>query len=64
MINPTKEDIGRGVIYQASHPGATPEDGAITSFNDYFVFVRYSHQHPSAHGQATKREDLNWTSLK
>ncbi len=60
MINPTEKDIGRGVVYQAGHPGAEREDGVITSFNEHFVFVRYRHQHPSSYGQPTKREDLNW----
>lgn len=60
MINPTEKDIGRGVVYQAGHPDAEREEGGITSFNDHFVFVRYRKQHSTAHGQATKREDLNW----
>lgn len=64
MINPTEKDIGRGVVYIASHSGSIPEDGAITSFNDKFVFVRYQKQHPSANGQATRREDLIWLSGK
>lgn len=62
MINPTEADIGRGVVYM---PGfGVAEDGAITSFNDKFVFVRYQKQHPSANGQATSREDLHWLSGK
>jgi hypothetical protein len=61
MINPTLKDIGRGVVYLG---GADPEDGAITSFNDNFVFVRYAKQNPTAPGQATKREDLVWLSGK
>lgn len=60
MINPTEEDIGRAVIYQAGHPGAPREDGAVTSFNEHSVFVRYRWQHPSAPGQPTLREDLEW----
>ena len=60
MINPTKEDIGRGVVYRPQF--GEPEDGAITSFNDKFVFVRYQKQHPSQPGQATLREDLEWLS--
>jgi hypothetical protein len=57
MINPTKEDIGRGVVFS---DGERREDGVITSFNDRFVFVRYKHQHPSANGQATHRSQLEW----
>ena len=62
VINPTKKDIGRGVVYQPGY--GEPEDGAITSFNASFVFVRYQKQHPGANGQATKREDLYWLSGK
>ena len=62
MINPTEEDIGMEVVY---HPKfGKREDGVITSLNDKFVFVRYQSQHPSADGQATKREDLTWLSGK
>lgn len=60
-IWPTEEDIGRGVVYVA-HPGAAPEDGVVTSFNDRVVFVRYASQHPGASGKATRREDLRWLS--
>jgi len=62
MINPTEEDIGRGVIYQASYPDAPREDGVITSINEYVIFVHYKNQHPSAPGQATSREDLEWST--
>jgi len=62
MINPTKKDIGRGVVY-SSYPNQK-ENGAITSFNDRVVFVRYAKQHPSANGQATSREDLEWLTRK
>lgn len=60
MINPTKEDIGRAVIYGASFSGARAEEGIITSFNDSYVFVRYRKQFPGQPGQATRREDLIW----
>jgi len=56
---PTPSDVGRGVVY-TPYPGAQTEDGVITSINDDYVFVRYQSQHPSARGQATKREDLRW----
>ncbi len=63
MINPTDKDIGRGVTYQVSYPPDAPrEDGVITSYNDHTVFVRYKKQHPSAPGQATSREDLEWSN--
>jgi len=60
MIEPTKSDIGRGVIYKPGH--GHQEEGGITSFNDSFVFVRYTKQHPTAPGQATHRRDLFWAS--
>lgn len=59
MIEPTERDIGCGVVYRARHPGAAPEDGIITSFNDICVFVRYG---SDAHSKGTKREDLEWTT--
>lgn len=60
MIDPAENDIGRGVIYQPEHGSA--EDGAITSYNGAWVFVRYRSQHPGTDGQATRREDLRWLS--
>lgn len=59
VINPTEKDIGRTVIY-SSYPDQK-EWGAITSFNNRCVFVRYEKQHPTANGQATSREDLDWS---
>ena len=59
MINPTMEDIGRGVVYQASHPNAPREDGTITSFNWTTVFVRYK---GDIHSKGTSRSDLVWLS--
>jgi len=56
MIDPKPEDVGRVVLYQ----GGRPDDrdrGVVTSFNDYFVFVRYG---ASAYSAATRREDLTW----
>lgn len=58
---PEVHDIGRGVVY-VPHPGAQAQDGVITGFNDDYVFVRYSTQHPGALGQATRREDLRWAT--
>ena len=54
MINPTKEDIGRKVVY---NPGYKKETGLIQSFNDMWVFVRY---HEGDTAAATKREHLYW----
>jgi len=39
LIDLTENDIGRRVIYTPSH--GDPEEGEITGFNKYFVFVRY-----------------------
>ena len=61
MINPKPEDIGRGVVYQASYPDAPREDGAITRILDKdTVFVRYRDQHPGSMGQSTLCVDLEW----
>lgn len=59
MIEPTKADIGRKVIYRAGHPKAEPEEGVITSFNDHSVFVRYGSDYGS---KGTDRKDLQWLS--
>ena len=56
MIEPTLADIGRRVIYR-SPGGDTVEQGTITSFNEQFVFVRYTAGPTSA---ATRREDLEF----
>ena len=66
MINITdlkKEDIGKWVLYTASH-GAT-ETGRLKSWNDKFVFVVYKcgnewNRHKDFTGQATKPEDLRF----
>ena len=58
MIEPTEEDIGRKVIYNARHPNAPDEYGRITSYNDSAVFVRYNPHGDTS--QATSREDLRW----
>ena len=55
MINPTKDDIGRKVIYHLNP--AMFEVGVITSFNDKYVFVRYG---ADIHSKATRREDLEY----
>jgi hypothetical protein len=54
-ISPTEVDIGRKVIYRG-HAGER-EEGAITSFNDHYVFVRYGTGSTSA---ATLRDQLEW----
>ena len=56
MIAPTEKDIGRIVLYQGWHPDDT-DRGAITSFNEHYVFVRYRNEQ---HSQATSRDDLTW----
>src|SRR6266852_2365640 len=58
MIEPTTSDIGRGVIYTGNrYPGGKLEEGVITAFNDYRVFVRYG---ADFHSKATSRPDLDW----
>jgi hypothetical protein len=62
MIDPTKEDIGRKVIYTGNrYPGGKPEEGVITSFNNANVFVRYG---AKCHSEATNRSDLEWAFPK
>lgn len=58
MINPTRFDLGRKVVYTGNrYPGGKPEHGTITSFNDTSVFVHYGDKGQS---KATSREDLEW----
>lgn len=58
MIEPTQEDVGRGVIYTGNrYPGGKSESGVITSFNDHTVFVRYG---ADRHSKGTSRTDLEW----
>ena len=58
MIEPVKADIGRAVIYTGNrYPGGKTEEGVITSFNDYAVFVRYG---ADKHSKGTSRQDLEW----
>lgn len=58
MINPTPDDIGRTVYYVPHFPGAKPERGVISSFNQSYVFVRYG---TSPTPQATSPRDLFWS---
>jgi hypothetical protein len=58
MIEPTETDIGRSVIYTGdSYRSGQPEEGVITSFNDYAVFVRYG---ADKHSKGTSRTYLEW----
>ena len=59
MIDPTPEDIGRKVIYRDLGGRGKIEEGVITSFNGWFVFVRYGENTTS---QATMRVDLEWST--
>lgn len=59
MIDITKltdADVGRGVVYAPKR-----EQGAITSWNEDYVFVRY---HATGGSQATRPEDLDWVGGK
>lgn len=57
---PTKEDIGRGVLY-TPRPGVPPERGIITDVRanslGLLVMVRYG---SDVHSKATFPEDLEW----
>ena len=58
MIEPAAADVGRAVIYTGNlYPGGKVEEGVITSFNHWQVFVRYR---GDTHAKATSREDLEW----
>lgn len=58
MICPTEDDIGRTVLYIGNrYPNGEIEEGVITSFNDYCVFVRYGADKGS---KGTSRQDLEW----
>lgn len=58
MIEPTKDDIGRSVIYTGNpYPGGKIEEGVITSFNEHWVFVLYGAE---KHSKGTSRRDLEW----
>jgi hypothetical protein len=59
MIEPTEHDIGRAVVYTGNrrYPGGQLEQGVITSFHDYAVFVRYG---ADTYSKATSRADLEW----
>jgi hypothetical protein len=58
MIEPTKADVGRKVIYTGNRGWKGPdEEGVITSFNDHCVFVQYK---VGATSKGTSRSDLEW----
>jgi hypothetical protein len=57
-LDECRAHIGHGVVYRPPDCGG-PEDGVITSVGDRYVFVRYTSQHPGAHGQATPPEFLS-----
>lgn len=56
--------VGDGVVYRP-YPGAPAEDGVVTKLSNdpSLVFVRYSTQHPGAHGQATPKIRLEKTDV-
>lgn len=53
----TEEDKGKSVQYTAMD--MTIECGIITSWNEYYVFVRYTKE---GIGQATSPSSLDWIS--
>lgn len=58
MIDPTRDDIGRRVVFQP-FPGAVCEEGTITDMNTDYVFVRYGND---PHSKATRLAHLEWVS--
>jgi hypothetical protein len=56
MIAPTPSDIGRTVAYR-DRPNTDPELGIVTSFDRFFVFVRYG---ADPYSRATKASHLEW----
>lgn len=56
MIEPTKADIGRSVLYRPRHP-APPEPGTLVSFNSLFAFVRFG---AGTTPQGCRFADLEW----
>jgi hypothetical protein len=58
MINPTAEDIGRGVVYYGKHEDELlPAYGNVSGFDEQHVFVRYDDSEP----MAALAEELIWT---
>lgn len=57
MIQPTRVDLGRKVIY-TSPGGETREEGVITSYNDKAVFVRFGND---VTPKACSRNNLEWS---
>ena len=58
MINPTIEDVHRGVVYYGKHGDElSPAYGVVTGFDEQQVFVQYGDSDP----MATLREDLYWS---
>ena len=66
-LDEARAGIGRGVVYTPRNLDGRPllhkrEDGVITSVSDRFVFVRYAGQHPTAAGQATEPDRLEFAT--
>ena len=55
MIEPSKDDIGRKVLYRMQH--GPIEEGILVAFNSEYCFVRYG---ADAGSKATRREDCEW----
>lgn len=61
MIDPVADDISRTVIFTGNrYPGGQTEEGVITSFNEWAVFVRYG---ADKHSKGTSRADLEWAHV-
>ncbi len=57
MIDPKPGDEGRLVVYARLNRHSTTELGHVSSWNDHYVFVRYTTGSTAA---ATLRKDLEW----
>ena len=55
-MKPEDAKVGMWVVYNGGPPGAKPEDGILTSWNDHYAFVRYNNMGCS---QATNWDDLS-----
>lgn len=53
-LDEARARVGVGVVYQP-YPAARPENGHITSVNDYYVFVRFVGDRQA---KACRAEDL------
>jgi hypothetical protein len=62
VIEPTKDDVGRPVVYTGHrHWGGPDFYGVVRSWNEKIVWVVFT---GALHSQACRREDLKWLESK